>query len=430
MITSLLGLYVVVLMIRPMDWWEPTYGWQLVSIGAILLALVGAPTLMARGRLIWRQVPQLKIAGLFWLGLILSFASRLNFMGVQEVFQDFGKVMFFFALILVLVERLKGVNTLLLGLQVGILFLAIHAILQHNTGVGFGGKEPSPRVNVVTGEITYQARAFGTFDDPNDLCLMLVVGIPLFYVLSKTSTNPFQKGIAMAGAALSGYGAWCTNSRGGVIAAFGMIGAFVLVRLRGVKRYLAGALAFSIVTILAPSRFGGGGGMLGKDRSELWGDGLDMFKSNPVFGVGYEMFQEVSGRHQVAHNSYVQTLAEGGLITYLPFVLLLYLTVLQLRRLINEKNVISRTDSQVLSGIFAALIGDFTGMYFISRQYQHILYTLLGVAIVMTYLTSVKYNLQNQVFGSVQRDVRMGLLWGLGSIVVMWISIRIANQLG
>ena len=425
----LLGLYVVVLMIRPMDWWEPTYGWQLVSIGAILLALVGAPTLMARFRVIWRQVPQLKIAGLFWLGLGLSFATKLNFMGLQEVFQDFGKVMFFFVLILVLVENLKGVNTLLLGLQIGILFLAIHAILQHNTGVGFGGKEPTPRVNIITGEITYQARAFGTFDDPNDLCLMLVVGIPMFYVLSKTGTNPFQKLIALGGSAVSAYGAWCTNSRGGVIAAFGMIGGFVLVRLRGVKRYVAGGIAFSIVTVLAPSRFGGGG-MVGRDRSELWGDGLEMFKSNPLFGVGYEMFEENNGRHQVAHNSYVQTLAEGGLVTYLPFFLLLCLTMVQLRRLINEKNVISRTERQILSGIFAALIGDFTGMYFISRQYQHILYTLLGVAIVMTYLTSVKYNLQNQVFGPVKRDVRMGLLWGLGSIVVMWITIRIVNQLG
>ena len=430
MIVALLGLYVIIIMIRPMDWWEPVFNWQFVSIGAILTGLVGAPTLMRRFKTVWQQVPQLKIALLFWFGLILSFASKLNFTGTLLVFQEFGKVIFFFVLLLILVENLRGVNTLLLALQVGIIFWAIHAILQHNTGFGFGNKPPSRRIHSVTGEEIFQARAFGTFDDPNDLCLILVVGIPLFYVLFKTGANPLQKLFAVSGAILCPYAAWCTNSRGGVIAAFGMIGAFVIVSMRGIKRYLTVGFAFGIVSVLAPSRFSGGGGMSGRDRSELWGDGLNMFKSNPLFGVGYGQFQEVTSRAQIAHNSFINTLAEGGLVGYLPFFLLLYLTMLHLRRLINQKQIISKNDRQLLSGVFAAQAGDFTAMYFISRQYQHILYALLAITIVVTYLISHKYDLQDLVFGPVKKDIRTGLLLGLGSIVVLWITVRIANQIG
>ena len=426
----LLGVYIIIIMIRPMEWWEPVTGWSLINIGAIATGLVGAPVLLNRFRVIWRQIPQLKLAILFWFALMLTFASHIYLGGIMLVFQEFGKVIFFFVLLVVLVENLNGVNTLVWSLQIGILFLAVHAILQHNTGVGFGGKLPSRRPNELTGEISYQARAFGTFDDPNDLCLLLVVGIPLFYVLFKIGANPIQKVFAILGCTLSAYGAWCTNSRGGVVAAFGMIGAFVLVRIRGFKRYLTAGFAFSVVTVLAPSRFGGGGGVIGKDRSALWGDGLDMFKHNPIFGVGYHEFIDNTDRHQVAHNSFVHTLAEGGLVGYLPFFLLLYLTMVQLRRLINEKQIISKQDYQILSGVFAALAGDFTGMYFISRQYQHIFYTLLAISITLTYLISKKYDLHSSIFGQTRRDVRMGMVFGLGSIVAMWITIRIANMLG
>jgi len=429
MIALLLGLYVIILMIRPMDWWEPVYQWQFVNVGAILTGLVGAPILMRRFRTIWDRIPELKIAIMFWFGLILSFASHLQFGGTLLVFQEFGKIVFFFVLLLVLIEKLKDVNTLLLSIQVGVIFLSIHTIVQHHTGVGFGGKLPLVRgFDLTTGAPIWQAKAFGTFDDPNDLCLMLVVGIPLFYVLFKTGVNPLQKLFAFVGGFLSIYGAWCTNSRGGVVAAFGMIGAFVLVRMRGAKRYLTAIFAFGVVTLLAPSRFGGGA-FAGKDRSLLWGQGLEMFKSNPIFGVGYGMFTEHSDGHLVAHNSFVHTLAEGGLAGYLPFFLLLYLTMIHLRRLLNNKQILSKRDNQILSGVFAALAGDFTAMYFISRQYQHILYALLAIAIVLTHLTSIKYDLQSQVYGPVKKDIRTGLLIGLGSIIVLWITIRAVNMI-
>ena len=429
MISLLLGLYILVIMIRPMDWFEPIFQWPLVNIGAIGIGLVGAPTLLRRSRIIWQQVPQLKISFLFLVGLMLSYVSHLNIYGAMMVFQEFGKVLFFFILMLVLVKNYQGFNTLLIAILIGVMFLAVHSILQHNTGVGFGGKLPSARgINAETGEIQWQARAFGTFDDPNDLCLMLVVGIPLFFISFITSANPIQKLFAVSGIALSSYGAWCTNSRGGVIAACGMIGAFVLVSMRGIKRYLTAVFGFGVVTLLAPSRFGGGA-FAGQDRSILWGQGLEMFKSNPLFGIGYGLFQDYANEHHVAHNSYIHILGEAGLFGYLPFFLLLYLTMVHLRRLIARKQVLSKKDYHILLGIFAALAGDFTAMYFISRQYQHILYTLLAVAIVATYLISVKHGLQKDIFGSIRKDVRMGLLYGLGSVVVLWVTIRAVNMI-
>jgi O-antigen ligase len=306
--------------------------------------------------------------------------------------------------------------------------MAINAILQHHQGRGFGDSEPLWRIrNRLTGEGVYQARGVGTFEDPNDLCLVLVVGISLFYAHFRLEPNPVWKAIALAGLALCGYGAWCTNSRGGIVAIFGMLAAYAIVRTKGLRRYLMAATAISIVTVLAPSRFGGS--MVGRDRSILWGDGLAMFKANPLFGVGYGDFTSYSSEHLVAHNTYIHTLAELGIVGYLPLFLLLYLTMIQLRRTIQCKDLISKQDYFLLTGLFSALSGYFVGMYFLSRQYQHILYLMLSLAITAVHVIASRYGLTEKIFGQTRRDVRYGLLWGAASILVLWSSTRFVNAI-
>lgn len=98
-----------------------------------------------------------------------------------------------------------------------------------------------------------------------------------------------------------------------------------------------------------------------------------------------------------------------------------------MRRLIALKTKIVPVDFNLLIGIYAGLTGYLTGIYFISRQYQHILYVLLGLAVSGTYVISERNGLQNQIFGSTQKDLRSGLIFSLGSIVLIWLLIRLAN---
>jgi O-antigen ligase len=426
MVVLILAVYIAVILVRPMDWWEPILGWQLVTVGAVATFAVGWSVVLGRFRRIWREVPQLKLAIVFLVGTVLSWLPRLWFGGMQHTFQEFGKVIFFFVLLLTLVGSRHDYKFLLWAFLLSVGWMAIHAILQHHLGVGFGDQAPLWRSRG-DGEYVLQSIAFGTFNDPNDLCLVLVFAIPLFYVQFKTSLNPVQKLSSLAGVILCAYAAYCTNSRGGVVTVFGMLVAYTLARLKGMKRYLMGSAAVGLVTILAPSRFSGS--MAGRDRSILWGDGLAMFKSSPLFGMGYGQFTDYSSEHLVAHNTYIHTLAELGLVGYLPLFLILYLTIVQLRRLIRLRNQIPHSEYLLLTGIFSALSGYFTGMYFVSRQYQHILYVVLSLAIILVYVLCENYGLKPQVFGTVKKDLRQGLLWGLGSVVVMWVTVRLVNAI-
>ncbi|MEI8012923.1 MAG: O-antigen ligase family protein [Candidatus Omnitrophota bacterium] len=430
MAVGILALYILLELIRPMDWWEPMRLWPIINICAIATALIGMPSITARFKTIWNQIPQMKIALWFFAATVLSFLPQFYMGGMLYTFQNFGKVIFFFVLFLIIVKQTKEERLLIWLLLLGIIWLSIHAILQQRTGFGFGGKPPSPRgINPETGETIWQSRAYGTFDDPNDLSLILVVGIPLFIMQVFMTGNPVQKIVGIVGAGLAAYGTWCTNSRGGIVALLGMLGAFVFVRMKGIKRYLVGGIGGAIIMVLAPARFGSSG-LSGRDRSILWGDGIAMFERSPIFGVGFGRFPDNASRPQVAHNSYVHVLAELGLVGYLPFFLLIYLTIIQLRRLIDMKRLISKNDYFLLTGLFAGLAGQLVAMYFISRQYQSILFINLALAIGTIYIISRDYNLLQSVYGQTRQDIRHGVFLGLGSIPVIWVTILLSNKVG
>ena len=430
MAVVLLAFYILLELIRPMDWWEPMRLWPIINILAIVTGLLGVPSLTERFKTVWNQIPQIKIALWFFAATVLSFIPQFYMGGMLDAFQNFGKVIFFFVLLLTIVKQVKHERLLIWFLLLGILWLSIHAILQQRTGFGFGGKPPSPRgINPETGETIWQSRAYGTFDDPNDLSLILVVGIPLFLLQVFMTGNPVRKIVGIIGAGLAVYGTWCTNSRGGIMAALGMLGALIFVRLKGIKRYLVGGIGGAIVMVLAPGRFSSGG-LSGRDRSVLWGDGILMFKRSPIFGVGFGGFPDNASRAQVAHNSYVHVLAELGLFGYLPFFLLIYLTVIQIRRLMEIKHLISKNDHLLLTGLFAGLAGQFVSMYFISRQYQPILFISLALVIGTIYNMSQDYNLLQSVYGPTKKDIRQGLIFALASILVIWVTILLANKAG
>ena len=427
----LLGLYIVTIMIRPQDWWAPVRNLQLVTLGGILTTVFSFPVLLGRLPFIWKRVPQMKVALAFFMGLLFSILSQGWLTGVWSVFQEFGRVLFFFFLILILVDNVRNFKIFLWSILLCIIWLSIHAILQHHTGYGFGHQAPMNRLHRDMGDTrvwVQQAIAFGTFEDPNDLCTCLVVAIPLFYVLFKTSSNPIQQMISLVGVSLTSYGVYCTNSRGGVVAVFGMLVSYVLTRIKGFRRYIVAAFGVTAVTILAPSRFSGN--IVGHDRAVLWGDGVAMFKDNPVFGVGYKTFTDYSSDHLQAHNTYIHVLAELGLVGYLPLFLLIYLTVVLLRRTINEVKTISNQDYQLLTGIYSSCIGYMTALYFVSREYEHFFYLMMALPTTATVIYCDRYGLTTQVFGNIKKDIRQGLLWGLASVVIFYFTVRMANIVG
>jgi O-antigen ligase len=143
---------------------------------------------------------------------------------------------------------------------------------------------------------------------------------------------------------------YLTHSRGGLIA-LAAISLFAARKFIGTTPSMI--LSAVLVIAMLALDFTGGRGISasdGADRLEAWASGLEMFKSAPLFGIGFGNFTDY---HEVtAHNSFVLCLAELGLIGSTLWIGLLVTTVLGLRRVLRMHEPAKAEKSYGLAALF------------------------------------------------------------------------------
>lgn len=423
MLLSLLALYIIVILIRPMDWLDTFYGWPLVNNLAMLLIPVSFFGSAKEDFASWWKLPEVKIAA-----FLLFAASMSNFFvwlqAVVDTFQRFGKVILCYGIILLVVRREKNFRIILWTILMCVAWMAVHGILQIQRGYGFGYLPPLWRAS----HNVFQITAFGIFEDPNDLCLVFILALPLLYSEFRASNNGLTKTLALFMMPLIITGIWLTNSRGGIMGLFGMVTGYSILKTKGIKRWFTILIPAVIIFIFAPSRFAGKEVDLG--RATLWGYGLRSFQRHPIFGIGHGNFQDTVGEGFVAHNSFIHVLTELGLFGYLPWFLLIFMTMTHLCRAINLSSSISRDDQFHLVGLFAALSGYLTAAYFLSRSYDYVLYILLALALAKVSIVANNSSLYDKIFDKNRDGLKRGIIIGLASVLVMWVTVRLANMMG
>jgi O-antigen ligase len=103
-----------------------------------------------------------------------------------------------------------------------------------------------------------------------------------------------------------------------------------------------------------------------RNRLDYWNAAFNMFKEYPIFGVGIDRFGEYYRQYAVqnqvvqgqmtdnAHSVYMQILATGGLITFIPFILLIgFITYIGFRALLKASGTIKLR----IAGIFGVWLG-------------------------------------------------------------------------
>lgn len=162
----------------------------------------------------------------------------------------------------------------------------------------------------------WQVRYIGTMEDPNDLGMTLLAALPMLSFLASTSRSRLLQGYFMLCLGACIYAIYLLNSRGTVLGLVAMVALIGLFRLGLARAVLLGAICLPVAIVLAPSRLGD----LTLDRSALdridsWYNGMKMFTSNPLFGVGKDQY--LTHHYKVSHNSWIEQVAEFGLIGYL-----------------------------------------------------------------------------------------------------------------
>jgi O-antigen ligase len=193
-----------------------------------------------------------------------------------------------------------------------------------------------------------EGRAYGFFPHPNTMGAFCAVVAVALLALAVRAKEPRESMRCYVLAAVSGVGLLATGSRGALMGL--VIAVLVIISLsgrKGMMRIAFGLVIFAVAFVIAKQfdllpvgrESGGIDDFTKEGRLLVWGQAVLLFLQHPWIGNGWLNFHELGvlgdthfGSVVHAHNWYLNTLAESGLVGFvLLFGPLLWLFVRNLR---------------------------------------------------------------------------------------------------
>jgi O-antigen ligase len=302
------------------------------------------------------------------------------------VFQ-YAKIVVYYLLFVATVRtagRLSRLLYLITGLICVITFLAV---LQFHGLIDMPALAPviDRDTDVAQAQVTEfpRLRGPGIFNDPNDLGQLLAVAMILCLWAFGERRFGILAWLWLAPLGFLGYGLLLTQSRGAFIALVGGMVAFLYARFglwRTVGLGLLGVPALFVLfsgrmTEISPS------GSTGLQRVQIWSDGIEMFREDPILGVGVGEYNRRAG--YVAHNSFLHCFAEVGFVGGACFLGAFFLTFWSLARLRPSKTTLLDPELQRLLPYLLGVMGAYAaGLLTLSRAYVVPTYLFLGLVTV------------------------------------------------
>jgi putative inorganic carbon (HCO3(-)) transporter len=240
--------------------------------------------------------------------------------------------------------------------------------------------------------------------DPNYFSVSALLFLPMAYLMLKEKGRPWQWMYCVGCLILTVLALMVSASRGGFL---GMTGAalFIILRSRARIRNMAviivGMILLTVLTPFSPwDRFANptSGDTAAVDtRVALWHAGMRMVEAHPFLGVGlgnfrfeapayvnYAELPTVERADRVAHNSYVEIVAELGLPGLLTFAAIL------VSALFSTEGVRRRAAragieflQQVALGSQAGIIGASIAIFFVSAHYLKLFWLAIFISVVL-----------------------------------------------
>jgi hypothetical protein len=309
-----------VLIIRPEELYPEIAGLRLYLIAIIPCVLTSLPGLARQlsGEAL-KARPVSVCVLLFYGATVLSLLvlGRVE-EGLVEWAPEFAKVILYYFLLLAVVDTRERFRAFVAALVVLIAGLVGIALAQHWGYAEFPNIIPCVQreIDKQTGETISSIRlsSTGIFGDPNDLCLMLGLGILSCVYLA--TTGAVGGVLWLLPIPLYVYGLIETGSRGGLLGILAGGAAYLYSRYGGAKALpLMAALAVGGLVIVGGRAASLGGGGTAHERVMMWAMGIKELLNTPVLlltGMGKDFYVHDEGL--VAHNSFVQGYVEVGLI--------------------------------------------------------------------------------------------------------------------
>ncbi len=328
--------YIVATIISPEQFGKDWASYHVMTYLAGISVLASLPSMTRYSY--WKRSVQTYLLIGFIVAIALSQVAHGWLGGVVEswhIFLPSAAVCFFIVVNVTTVRRLKVVA---LAAVASCLIVTVEALCGYYAG--YHGEMfilltniSSPQDDVI-GQLT-RIRGAGFLSDPNDLAQILLIALPLAFIAWRRGRMAANCIFVLVPAALLLWTTYLTHSRGGLIA----LAAVALMAARK-KLGTTASTALAVVFILGMIAldFTGGRGISaadGADRLEAWANGLEMFKSAPLFGIGFNGFTDLY--EITAHNSFVLCLAELGLLGSTLWMALLVTTTIGLNRILGAR---------------------------------------------------------------------------------------------
>jgi O-antigen ligase len=248
------------------------------------------------------------------------------------------------------------------------------------------------------------SRLAGGIGDPDTEAALLAAALMLDVGLIATlRSGSAARSLAVIGALIMVAGLLDTGSRGGFVALAAVLIAAVLFggRWRGraaglmlIVAVVVPVYLFAFATSAAVQHLGSSSST---GRTDLWKVGVKMWEANPIVGVGSGNFETASIHYvqqagpitradlivdtpHVAHNTYLEILDELGVPGFLMFLVIVIASLAAAMRAARVFERRGDTAFELMARALAlALIALLTADFFISNEYEHLLWLLLAL---------------------------------------------------
>jgi O-antigen ligase len=380
--------------------------WALAAFAlsaAGLLCLWCVDGLVLRSVLVSRNPLQLPLVGMIALGLFQLLPLRapdnaglalnptkslsLDPYSTRLVLVQVASLLIYFAATLIFTDMPRRLRTLVRTITIFGFFLAMFGLTQSFTTDG---------TRVYWFRQLAQSTAFGPFINRHHFAayMEMAIALPLGLLFSG-AIERYKRPLYAFAAAIMGVALIMTNSRGGIISLGAEILFLAVVAGPGLTRgerqprgqrvraaLLRAGLAFGLIAVLIGGTVALGGSdvftrLLGTasaqdpttGRSHFWNVTLDVIKAYPIIGSGLGSFSVIYTRYDTrngylrleqAHNDYLQTLADGGIVggaLGLAFILILFRSGFNRRE--TDDKFRRGVATGALAGCFALLVHSF-----------------------------------------------------------------------
>jgi putative inorganic carbon (hco3(-)) transporter len=332
---------------------------------------------------------------------------------------EFVKVVLYYLLAVAVLDTPQRLRNFLGWLGILTLVVASISLLDYNEYIRIESLKhiKQGHFDKTIGEDVLVVRMVGTglFSDPNDLCLLVVMGSFSCCYRAATATSIVLRLLWLAPILVFGQAMLSTHSRGGMLALLAAVMGFFQARY-GLKRaFIPFLLAAPMMLLLVGGRQSDiNTGDTAHERMVLWANGLAELLRGPFsicFGIGSDTYIDRCG--QVAHNSYIHSYVELGLLGGAMF-LMAFWSAYQL--VLARPAQAAAWTVPYRQYVLPILLGYAIGAYSLSRCY--IVPTYLVLALMESYATLA--GVRVPIYSTVDANwFRRAAIIGVGGLVFL-----------